>query len=163
ARADPPPDEVQERVNGPPARCPTTDLEAAPPPRRSVSPVSSHTYGTPCWTPTSTAETLLHRPTDPPPARTHPPPTRRAPPHRPAAPAPSTETATPTAPGPVRTGRTALPPPPPVRTTAPSGTIPMVHDPTGHRHSTPKATTTTTPPVIRTTTAPDVATTTRAA
>src|SRR5699024_11600523 len=44
---------------------------------------------------------------------------------------------------------------PRVRTAAPSGTIPMVHDPTGHRNSTPKAAVTTTPPVNGVTTAPD--------
>src|SRR5699024_930905 len=68
----------------------------------------------------------------------------------------SAETAPRTPPGPVRTARTALPPPPRVRTTAPSGTIPMVHDPTGHRNSTPKAAVTTTLPVNGVTTAPGV-------
>src|SRR5699024_10326339 len=86
-----------------------------------------------------------------------PPPRTTAPhPPDPVTATPSTETATTTTPGPVRTGRTALPPPPPVRTTAPSGTIPMVHDPTGHRNSTPKAAVTTTLPVNGVTTAPGV-------
>src|SRR5699024_5724270 len=168
ARTRPPQHEAQEQGNGPPARYPTIGREA-PPPQPSVSPVSSHTYGTPCWTPTSTVGTLLPSLVALPPARTDPPPptvaidprrirphrTVGTPPPRTTAPlpiglgtvTPSAETATTTTPGPVRTGRTALPPPPRVRTTAPSGTIPMVHDPTGHRNSTPKAAVTTTLPV----------------